>query len=161
MNTELLEEFENSCEFYRNEFKHCSYGSTAIFKPYYSFEDSTELDRVLENSKKFLENLDFNGSFDYYLTLRSSLHFEWEFDLNNNIAKYIEVEIFGNKITAGYTFWDDSLRDSEKNYEMRINREKIERDIERNIDNLEEDNGFQNVCRWVGSKLNKCKKEIE
>ena len=51
MNTELLEEFENSCEFYRNEFKHCSYDSTAIFKPYYSFEDSAELDGVLKNSK--------------------------------------------------------------------------------------------------------------
>ena len=161
MNTELLEEFENSCEFYRNEFKHCSYGSTAIFKPYYSFEDSTELDRVLENSKKFLENLDFNGSFDYYLTLRGSLHFEWEFDLNNDIVKYIEVEIFVDKITADYTFWDDSLRDFDKNYEMRMNWEKIERDIERDIDNLEEDNGFQDVCGWVESKLNECKKETE
>ena len=157
MNTEVLEEFESSCEFYRNEFKYCSYDFTAIFKPYYSFEDSTELDRVLENSKKFLENLDFNGSFDYYLTLRSSLQFEWEFDLSNNIAKYIEVEIFVDKIIVGYTFWDDSLRDSEKNYEMKMNWEKIERDI----DNLEEDNGFQDICRWVENKLNECKKEIE
>ena len=157
MNTEILEEFESSCEFYRNEFKHCSYDSTAIFKPYYSFEDSAELDGVLKNSKKFLKNLDFNGSFDYYLTLRSSIQFEWEFDLSNDIVKYIEVEIFVDKIIAGYTFWDDSLRDSEKNYEMRMNWEKIERDIERNIDNLEEDNGFQNVCRWVESKLNNAK----
>ena len=149
MNNLFLEDFEKYCELWKKEYNSGSFGSTAIFKPYYSFENSMELDRVLENSKKFLENLDFNGSFDYYLTLRSSIQFEWEFDLSNDIVKYIEVEIFVDKIIAGYTFWGDSLRDSEKNYEMRMNREKIERDI----DNLEEDSGFQDVCRWVESKL--------
>ena len=157
MNNLFLEDFEKYCELWKKEYNSGSFGSTAIFKPYYSFKDSTELDRVLENSKKFLKNLDFNGSFDYYLTLIGSIQFEWEFDLSNDIAKYIKVEIFVDKITAGYTFWDDSLRNSEKNYEMRMNWEKIERDI----DNLEEDNGFQDVCRWVESKLNECKKEIE
>ena len=150
MNKEVLEEFENSCEFYRNEFRQSFYGSTAIFKPYCSFESSKELDRVLENSKRFLEGLNFDGSFDYYLTLRGSLQFEWEFDLNNTIVHYVEVEVFQDKITAGYTFWDDSLRDFEKNYEMRMNWEKIEGDI----------NGTQDVCRWVESKLNECKKKL-
>ena len=153
MNNLFLEDFEKYCELWKKEYNSGSFGSTAIFKPYYSFENSMELDRVLENSKKFLENLDFNGSFDYYLTLRGSIQFEWEFDLSNDIVKYIEVEIFVDKITAGYTFWDDSLRGSEKDYEMKMNWEKIERDIERDIDNLEEDSGFQDVCRWVESKL--------
>lgn len=161
MNTEILEEFESSCEFYRNEFKHCSYDSTAIFKPYYSFEDRDEFNKVLENCKKFLQKLDSKYCLDYFLTLRGSVQFECDFDLSNDIVKYIEIEIFVDKIIAGYTFWDDSLRDSEKNYEMRMNWEKIERDIERDIDNLEEDNGFQDVCGWVESKLNECKKETE
>ena len=135
------------------------YGSTAIFKPYCSFESSKELDRVLENSKRFLNTLKFDGSFDYFLTLRGSLQFEWEFDLNNTIVHYIEVEVFQDKITAGYTFWDDSLRDSEKNYEMRMNWEKIEREIG-NIEDVERDiSEVQDVCRWVEGFINKCQQK--
>lgn len=153
MNKKSLEEFENSCEFYRNEFKQSSCGSTAIFKPYCSFEGSKELDRVLENSKRFLEGLNFDDSFNYFLTLRGSIQLEWELELDNNIVEYIEVEIFKDKIIANFSFWDGALNENEKIYETQKNWERIEKEI----DGLKENNRFEDICKWVENKLSEHK----
>ena len=156
MNNLFLEDFEKYCELWKKEYNSCSFGSTAIFKPYYAFKDANEFDKVLENCKGFLEELtpklcfeklNSNGSFDYFLTLRGSVQFEWEFEspnkfesLNNpNLVYFIKVEVFEDKISVGYTHWNDELNGNEKDYQMRYNWEDFDVEL----------NKMEDVCRWI------------
>lgn len=159
MNKEVLEEFEKTCEFYKKEYKQNPFGSTAIFKPYSSFENLEELNSVLENCKRFLKEFDSNSSVDYFLTLRGSVQFEWELELDNNIVEYIEVEIFKDKIIANFSFWDDTLNGNEKIYETQKNWERIEKEIDGLEENngFEENKGFEDICRWIENKLSEYK----